>query len=85
MKNWIVSLLVGLLTGAIYALLDVHSPAPPVVALCGLFGMLVGEQLVPIARRILARQPLSAAWFRHECVAKISGVPRPGRADPPPR
>lgn len=65
MKTWIVSLLVGLLAGVIYALLGVHSPAPPVVALLGLFGMLVGEQLVPVTRRLLARQPLTMTWFRH--------------------
>ncbi|VVT50184.1 FIG026426: Hypothetical protein [Kosakonia radicincitans] len=85
MKTWIVSLLVGLLAGVIYALLGVHSPAPPVVALLGLFGMLVGEQLVPVTRRLLARQPLTMTWFRHECVPKISGAPRPDPPDSPPR
>ncbi len=85
MKSWIVSLLVGLLAGVIYALLDVRSPAPPVVALLGLFGMLVGEQLVPVTRRLLARQPLTMAWFRHECVPKISGAPQPASSDSPPR
>jgi xanthosine utilization system XapX-like protein len=49
-------------------------PAPPVVALLGLFGMLVGEQLIPVGRRLLSREPLTLAWFRHECVPKISGT-----------
>lgn len=52
MKAWVVSLLCGILAGVIYAAIDVHSPAPPVVALMGLFGMLVGEQLIPIGRRL---------------------------------
>ena len=39
MKAWIISLVCGVVAGVIYALLDVHSPAPPVVALLGLFGM----------------------------------------------
>lgn len=84
MKSWIVSLLVGVLAGGIYALLKVHSPAPPVVALFGLFGMLVGEQLVPAIRRLIAREPLTLAWFRHECMPKISGAPQPERSDSPP-
>ncbi|WP_312686357.1 DUF1427 family protein [Kosakonia sp.] len=84
MKSWIVSLLVGVLAGGIYALLGVHSPAPPGIALLGLLGMLLGEQLVPALRRLLARQPLTLAWFRHECVPKISGAPQPERSDTPP-
>lgn len=74
MKAWIISLVCGVVAGVIYALLDVHSPAPPVVALLGLFGMLVGEQLIPVGRRLLSREPLTLAWFRHECVPKISGT-----------
>ncbi|MBY5119857.1 XapX domain-containing protein [Enterobacter cloacae] len=77
MKAWIISLVCGVLAGVIYALLNVHSPAPPVVALLGLFGMLVGEQLIPVGRRILNREPLTLAWFRHECVPKISGTAPP--------
>ena len=80
MKAWIISLVCGVVAGVIYALLDVHSPAPPVVALLGLFGMLVGEQLIPVGRRILNREPLTLAWFRHECVPKISGTAPPAPA-----
>ena len=54
MKPYLVSLAVGLLAGAIYALLRVRSPAPPVIALVGLLGMLAGEQGVGIARALLA-------------------------------
>ena len=80
MKAWIISLVCGVAAGVIYALLDVHSPAPPVVALLGLFGMLVGEQLIPIGRRLVSREPLPLAWFRHECVPKISGTAPPAPA-----
>jgi XapX domain-containing protein len=31
----------------------VRSPAPPVVALVGLLGMLAGEQIVPVAKRLI--------------------------------
>ena len=46
MKAYALSLLVGIMVGVIYGLLKVKSPAPPVVALVGLFGLLAGEQLV---------------------------------------
>ena len=45
MKPYILSCAVGLLVGVIYGVLDVKSPAPPVVALIGLLGMLGGEQI----------------------------------------
>jgi XapX domain-containing protein len=53
MKAYLVSLAVGLIVGVIYGLLRVKSPAPPTVALVGLFGMLAGEQLITIIRNIL--------------------------------
>lgn len=53
MKPYLVSLAVGILAGAIYALLRVRSPAPPVIALVGLLGMLVGEQGVASVRTLL--------------------------------
>lgn len=84
MKIWIISLVLGLLAGVIYAALDVRSPAPPVIALLGLFGMLVGEQIIPITRRLVSRQPFTLAWFRHECVPQISGTPPPAQAPTPP-
>lgn len=78
MKAWIISLVCGVAAGVLYALLDVHSPAPPVVALLGLFGMLVGEQLIPIGRRLVSREPLTLAWFRQNAYRR-SAVPRPQR------
>ena len=53
MKSYAISLAVGLLVGVIYALLKVKSPAPPVIALVGLFGMLAGEQLVPLVTQLI--------------------------------
>jgi XapX domain-containing protein len=37
--------------GVLYGLLGVRSPAPPVVALVGLLGMLGGEQITVLARQ----------------------------------
>ena len=39
MKVYLVSLGLGLLVGVIYALFNVRSPAPPVIALVGLLGI----------------------------------------------
>jgi XapX domain-containing protein len=74
MKVYLLSLAAGVLVGVIYALLTVRSPAPPAVALLGLLGMLVGEQLVPLAKRALAGEPVSVAWFQQECTPRITGV-----------
>ncbi|HKS32145.1 MAG TPA: XapX domain-containing protein [Enterobacteriaceae bacterium] len=82
LKSYVLSLAVGILAGAIYALIAVRSPAPPVIALLGLFGMLVGEQLIPLAKRLMKREPVTMAWFRHECVPKISGTPPPSDDNP---
>jgi XapX domain-containing protein len=46
MKAMLISFAVGLMVGAVYALLRVRSPAPPLVALAGLLGMVWGEQLM---------------------------------------
>lgn len=53
MKAYLVSLAVGVIVGVIYGLLRVRSPAPPTVALVGLFGMLAGEQAVTLIRNML--------------------------------
>jgi XapX domain-containing protein len=50
---YLISLAAGLLVGAIYGLLGVRSPAPPVIALIGLLGMLIGEQAVPAAKHLI--------------------------------
>jgi XapX domain-containing protein len=53
LKPYLISLGAGLLVGIVYSVLHVRSPAPPVIALIGLFGMLIGEQIVPLAGRYL--------------------------------
>lgn len=53
MKPYLLSLGAGLLIGLIYSLLGVRSPAPPVVALVGLAGILAGEQIAPLVKRLL--------------------------------
>jgi XapX domain-containing protein len=45
MKVLFLSFIVGLGVGVLYGLIRVKSPAPPIIALLGLLGMVFGEQL----------------------------------------
>jgi XapX domain-containing protein len=45
MKVLFVSFVVGLFVGVLYGVIRVKSAAPPIVALLGLLGMVLGEQL----------------------------------------
>lgn len=43
---YLLALGVGIAVGVIYGLVSVRSPAPPIIALLGLLGMLAGEAAV---------------------------------------
>lgn len=72
MKLYLLSLGAGLLVGVVYSLLGVRSPAPPIIALVGLAGILLGEQLVPIAKR-LADRPELVRFVREDCASHVLG------------
>ena len=61
MNPYLQALAIGLLAGIVYALCRVRSPAPPVIALVGLLGILVGEQLPPLAKQAWAAENRPAA------------------------
>jgi XapX domain-containing protein len=71
MKAYLVALGAGTLVGIIYGLLNVRSPAPPIVALVGLLGILFGEQLIPAAKRLLHGEPIHLGWIKSECVPHL--------------
>ncbi|WP_199100604.1 DUF1427 family protein [Dyella sp. ASV21] len=73
MKVYVFSLAVGVLVGVIYSLLHVRSPAPPVVALIGLLGILIGEQLPPLARQLWQRQATATVWLRDQVKPHMCG------------
>lgn len=50
MAAYLLSLVIGLAVGVAYGLFGVRSPAPPIIALLGLLGMLAGESLVSYLR-----------------------------------
>lgn len=72
MKIYLLSLGAGLLVGVIYSLINVRSPAPPVVALIGLLGILIGEQLPPLVRGLLSREPAANSWH-HQVKPHVFG------------
>jgi XapX domain-containing protein len=77
-KMYLLSLGAGILVGIVYSLLNVRSPAPPLVALVGLLGILLGEQAIPVAKRMLAGSVLSVAWREAHCTKHVFGA-LPGR------
>jgi XapX domain-containing protein len=65
MKMYLVSLGAGVLVGVIYSLLQVRSPAPPLIALIGLLGMLFGEQVIPVGAAFIEKPPqFLQMWIR---------------------
>ncbi len=86
MKPYLFSLGAGLLVGIIYSLINVRSPAPPAIALLGLLGMLLGEQLVPVAKRLIARAPVVAYLKTPDCAGQVLGpqAVAGSRSDPRP-
>jgi XapX domain-containing protein len=81
MKPYLLSVAVGMLAGGIYALLGVKSPAPPTIALLGLLGMLLGEQAIPVARKLIRGEPV-LAFVKTDCARSILGpqaAPEPAR------
>jgi len=82
LRTYLVALGAGLLAGALYGLLNVRSPAPPIVGLIGLLGILVGEQVPALAKRLLAGDG-AAQTFKETCRHHVLG-PLPGGEPPPP-
>jgi XapX domain-containing protein len=74
MKVLFVSFAVGLLVGVLYGVIRVKSPAPPIVALLGLLGMVLGEQLGGwiLAKKVNVTQAASV------CLTGKHWDPKPG-------
>jgi XapX domain-containing protein len=73
MKPYVASLAIGLLVGVIYALFNVRSPAPPVIALVGLLGILLGEQIPPLVKQAFRLERGSAAWIEDHVKPHVFG------------
>jgi XapX domain-containing protein len=57
MIGYLVSLVMGLAVGVAYGLVQVRSPAPPLIALIGLLGIVLGEQAIDMAKRHISPSP----------------------------
>lgn len=73
MKPYLISLVLGLLVGVIYALFNVRSPAPPIIALVGLLGILAGEQLPPLVKRLMNHSQATTSWLHHQVKPHMFG------------
>jgi len=73
MKPYLLSLAAGLLVGIFYGIIHTRSPAPPVIALAGLLGILGGEQIPPLVRHLVDRPASMTAWISHQVKPHIFG------------
>lgn len=73
MKIYLLSLGAGLLVGVLYSLMSVRSPAPPAIALVGLLGILLGEQILPIVKRVVSGGDVSA-FVKTNCAEHVLGA-----------
>jgi XapX domain-containing protein len=48
--SYLISLGAGLVVGLLYYLVRVQSPAPPLIALVGLLGIVIGERAIPFVQ-----------------------------------
>lgn len=59
--SFVISLGVGFVVGLLYCMLKVQSPAPPLIALAGLLGMVLGEHAIPVVKARFATTVSSPA------------------------
>lgn len=86
MKVLLVSFAVGLFVGVLYGVIRVKSPAPPIVALLGLLGMVLGEQLGSwvLAKKVSLSQAASVClvgkhWDSRPSVSPVVPTQPPAR------
>ena len=60
MAGYFISVVMSQAVGMAYGLAQVRSPAPPLIALVGLLGILIGEQAADVVKRHLAPPPAHA-------------------------
>jgi XapX domain-containing protein len=79
--SYLISLGVGFVVGLAYWLLKVQSPAPPLIALAGLLGMVLGEHAIPVAKAQLFTEKVSAQAVGRELPCDV--VVRKAKDQPP--
>jgi XapX domain-containing protein len=81
MIGYLVSLLMGLAVGVAYGLVEVRSPAPPLIALVGLLGMVLGQQALDMARHHFA--PPAPTSIQQTSIQHTAIQQAPGNAQEP--
>ncbi len=84
MKAYFFSLLAGLAVGVFYNLVSLRSPAPPVIALIGLLGILTGEQIPPFLKSLWLKEPLAVSWLHQVQPHMFGHLPRGQQIPVPP-
>jgi len=82
MKPYLLSLVAGLLAGVVYAVLHVRSPAPPIIALLGLLGILIGEQVPSFIQHIVRGEVAASAWLGRQVKPHLFGHLPQGQLPP---
>ncbi|CAB3799120.1 DUF1427 family protein [Pararobbsia alpina] len=73
--SYLISLGAGLVVGLLYYLVRVQSPAPPLIALAGLLGIVIGEHAIPFVQaqirtpdaRIQSAPPVASSKLTSSC------------------
>lgn len=78
MKVYLLSLGAGLLVGVIYGLINIRSPAPPIVALVGLLGILAGEQIPPLIKSAWTKESAALCWLHQIRPHMFGHLPKGG-------
>ena len=73
MRVYLISFGAGHLVGIVYSLLGVRSPAPPIIGLVGLGGILIGEQILPLGRHLTERQTSISSFLKREVTPHVLG------------
>jgi len=55
-KPYLISLAAGVLVGVLYSLMRLQAPTPPLIGLLGLLGMLLGQQIIPVATKLIVHE-----------------------------
>jgi XapX domain-containing protein len=73
--SYLISLGVGFTVGVLYWLLKVQSPAPPLIALAGLLGMVLGEHTIPVVKAQFSTTASASAAQATQPVQLVSDKP----------
>jgi len=76
---YLISLAAGFVVGLLYCLVRVQSPAPPLIALVGLLGIVLGEHTIPMVRAHLFPDSVQVQQLETPASAKPVPGADPGR------